>query len=982
MRIVGRVGVIVAIWLMGVPAALYAQASIAGVVRDQSGAALPGVTVEATSPVLIEKVRTVVTGGTGQYQVVDLRPGTYAIAFTLPGFSTVRREGIELVGSFAATVDVVLTLGALEETITVTGETPVVDVRNVTRQRVMGSDVLDVIPSGRTHLNVAELIPGITTSNADVGGTSTIGIVSSMSLHGSRGGDLRVELDGLSIANAELAGQASNFIPNAGSTQEIAIDYAANSAEHRTGGVRINIIPREGGNVFSGSFFGTAVNSAFQGSNYTQELEDAGLGTPNSIRKNYDINPAVGGPIVRDRLWFYAAARWHGHQTNQAGLYYNLNAGNPDEWLYVPDTSRPAYNDSWQRSANLRLTWQAARKHKIAVFYDDQNRCQCPNVFANRSPEAAMHIEYPVNRLGSVSWTSPVTNRLLLEARVQNRLERYSYNAPPEGDQLIPVMEQSTGLLYRGGGYGTISQPSTSPYASVKANLTSFLVSMSYVTGAHALKIGVTDTLGSRTSDVSDNIHSLSYRFNNGIPNQLRMGATPFQRVERQRADLGIFAQDKWTAGDLTLNLGVRFDYYANYFPEQYLGPARFLPTRDLTLPETPWASWKDVTPRLGASYDLFGTGRTAVKASLNKYMIAFGLQGLFGDAGNPVNRLANFVTRNWNDANRNVVPDCDLLNPLANGECGAMSNLSFGQPAPSTSYDPEILTANRGYNWEFSTGIQHEVMPRMAVDVSYFRRWYGNFIATDNQAVTAADYDPFSITAPSDPRLPGGGGHVIGGLYNLNPTKVGQVDNYLTLASNYGRQIERWNGVDVTANARLQRGVLLQGGLSTGRTTTDNCAVLAQLPEMSPTGQPYCHVETAFLTQIKFLGSYLLPKLDVQLSAAFQSIPGPQILANYNAPNAQVAPSLGRNLSANAANVTVNLVEPGTMYGERMNRLDVRLAKVFRVARSRTALNFDLYNALNTSAVVLQNNNFAVWQRPQEIVLARFAKISVQFDF
>jgi hypothetical protein len=226
---------------------------------------------------------------------------------------------------------------------------------------------------------------------------------------------------------------------------------------------------------------------------------------------------------------------------------------------------------------------------------------------------------------------------------------------------------------------------------------------------------------------------------------------------------------------------------------------------------------------------------------------------------------------------------------------------------------------------------------------------------------------------------LPGGGGYVIGGLYDLNPNKVGQIDNYFTLASDYGTQIEHWNGIDATINARLRRGVLLQGGLSTGRTSTDNCDVVRNIDNPSPL---YCHVDTAFLTQVKFLGAYTVPRVDVQVSGTFQSLPGPAVAATYNAPNALVAPLLGRSLSGGAANVAVNLVQPGTMYGERLNQLDVRVAKILRFGRTRTALNLDFYNVLNSSAVLTENTNFATWRVPQAILLARFAKISAQFDF
>jgi hypothetical protein len=274
---------------------------------------------------------------------------------------------------------------------------------------------------------------------------------------------------------------------------------------------------------------------------------------------------------------------------------------------------------------------------------------------------------------------------------------------------------------------------------------------------------------------------------------------------------------------------------------------------------------------------------------------------------------------------------------------------------------------------------VQHEVVSRVSVNVGYFRRWYGNFTVTDNRASGPANYTTYSFTAPSDPRLPGGGAYLVSGLYDLNPDKAGLVDNYFTAVTPFGGQTEVWHGVDLSVNARLRNGVILTGGLGTGRTTTDNCEVVAHVDNPS---QRFCRVETPFLTQVKFVGVYTVPRVDVQVSGTYQSIPGPQILANYIATNALVQPSLGRPLSGNAPNVTVNLVEPGTMYGDRLNQVDFRFAKILRFNRSKLALNLDLYNAFNSSAILTLNNNFATWQQPLTIVQARFAKISVQYDF
>jgi hypothetical protein len=985
-----------------VPTMAFAQASIAGVVRDASMAVLPGVTVEVASPALIEKVRTALTDGTGQYRVENLRPGMYTVTFSLPGFSTVKRQGIELSGSFIATVNADLKVGAVEETVTVSGAAPIVDIQSGAKQSVLGQGVLTSIPTGRTQFTAATLIPGMNLNNQDVGGTNIINTTGgAITIHGSNGNDQRVMIDGLSTANSELAGNASNFLPNMGSTQEMAVDYSGGTADQMTGGVRINMIPREGGNRFTGSFFGTAVNDAFQANNYVQELKDRGLRTPNSIKLQYDVNPAYGGPIKENALWFFASGRWVKTQNYVGGMFYNKNAGVADIWTYDPDLARPAYLNAFQRSVNTRVTWQANSKNKFSFFADDQGRCQCANVTSTMSPEAAISIEYPIERMMTASWTSTVSSRLLLEARVGFREENYKYSATPANDpslNLIMVTEQASvngapaGLVYHGGGIG--GQTFTQPFQNTDGRNYDVVASATYVTGAHSFKFGFSNTTVLRDESLGDNNYHVSYRFNNGVPNQITERTTPYNKAQRQPLGLGLYAQDKWTRGRLTMNAGVRLDYLKLTIPAQHLSAAPLVPTRNLDLPETDLVSWTDLTPRLAAAYDLTGDGKTALRTSLSRYVIAQGVQGTYGDSLAPVNRLANFVTRSWTDGNKNFSPDCDLTNPndqnfLAAGgdRCFAMSDLNFGKPTPSVTVDPAVLNgfAVRPYNWELSVGVQREVMKGVSVDFGYFRRWFGNFAVTDNRALAAADFTPFSVTVPLDARLPGGGGNVISGFYDAN--RLVAQDNYFTAASNYGNQYQRWNGVDLTTTVRPRSGLLFQGGISTGRTLTDNCDVVAQLPEASLLGAPYCRQLTNFLTQVKAFGSYTIPKIDVQLSGAFQSIPGPQLAANIVIPNAAVRPSLGRDLIGGAANVTVNLVPPGTTFGDRLNQLDMRFAKLFKAGRTRTSLNLDVYNLFNVSTVLAENATYSNatltgWRVPTTIVTARFAKISVQFDF
>jgi hypothetical protein len=242
------------------------------------------------------------------------------------------------------------------------------------------------------------------------------------------------------------------------------------------------------------------------------------------------------------------------------------------------------------------------------------------------------------------------------------------------------------------------------------------------------------------------------------------------------------------------------------------------------------------------------------------------------GDAtfsANPLNRLALTTTRSWNDSNGDFVPDCDLANPADNGECGPYANQNFGQNVFSAStIDPQISGGwgTRPYNWNMGITLQQQLLSRLSMTVDYNRRWYGNFITTENRAVSAADFDQFSIVAPSDPSLPNGGGQTITGLYDVKPAKFGLVDNFVTSSDQFGKQVENWQGVDVTLNARLAGGFTAQGGMSTGRLLTDTCEIRAARPRDRPL-DPYCRVERPYLLQFKGLATYTVPRIDVQVS-------------------------------------------------------------------------------------------------------------------
>ncbi|HKH74440.1 MAG TPA: carboxypeptidase regulatory-like domain-containing protein [Vicinamibacterales bacterium] len=1009
MRILSKLGALAGALVLLVPSMALAQASITGNVKDTSGAVLPGVTVEAASPVLIEKARSVVTDSNGRYQIVDLRPGTYTVTFTLAGFNTFKREGVVLSGASANTVDADLRVGSLEETITVTGEAPVVDTHSLTKQQVLSSDVVDALPSARNYVTLGRMVSGTNaTGNGanDVGGSLIQDVGGSLTVHGSRATDQRVTANGINTMTLQAGGNIGGQTPDVGSAAEVSIDTTSLSADLPTGGVRINFIPRDGGNRFANSAFFTFANKGLQGNNFSDELKAAGLATPTKIVSNFDFNEAFGGPMKKDKVWFWFSTRYNVVK-GEAGIFTNANAFKVNEWLYVPTTT-PAVNEGQQFNNSLRVTWQVNPKVKVAGTYKADKWCNCPNqISATRAPEAARDRRFPRLRQEHAEVTSPLTNKLLFEAVGLHLFERWGDMHlrakggsldDPSVEALLPslisVTEQSNNLIYRG---REINNNTLVPNFSYRA-------AMSYVTGTHAFKVGFNRTHGF-LEEYQYAMNPVSYRFNLGVPNQITLMNRPYTAKSNMDNDFGLFAQDRWTMDRLTLNLALRFDAFQTSFPEQTVGPAPLVPTRNITFPETDNLNWKDITYRTGLVYDLGGNGKTAIKAALNKYLLGQTLNGI-GRNPNPVLALTQSVNRSWTDTNGDFVPQCDLLNPLANNggdACGQISDLTFGTNRAGELYDKDLTTGwgHRPSNWEFSVGVQRELIPRVALDVGYFRRVWKNFEVVDNLLVTPADFTRFSLTVPTDPRL-STSGQTLSGLYNVVPTKFGQVQNLHALSDNYGKQIDHWNGFDISVNARLQNGLTLQGGMGAGKQIEDNCEIVAALPEMlnlsaadataaSTTGAPghwrpadFCHREQPMLTGFKALAIYIIPKIDVQISGSFRSTPGTTLTAAYTATNAILGTSstLGRALSGNAANMVVNIEQPNETFTERRNELDMRIGKVLKFGNTKTVVSMDLYNALNSNAMIVQNQAYASYLNPVEILNARLIKFSWAFDF
>jgi hypothetical protein len=953
-----------------IPATAAAQSAIAGVARDATGGVLPGVTVEVSSPVLIEKTRSAITDQAGQYRVVDLRPGTYAVTFTLQGFNTVRREGIVLDANFTAPVNVEMRVGAITETVTVTGESPIVDVQNTMRRETVNRELLDTIPTGRDFQTIGNVLPGVTMGRFDVGGSSTAQS-GTLVAFGSRGADFQLKIDGMHANNSFGEGWFNGIYHNEAIFQEMSYTVSGGNAENQAAGVSVNMIPRTGSNIFAYEFLSTYANDSFQGANIDDALRLRGFNpAAGGLAKLWDVNGNAGGPLVRDKLWFFGSGRYWGFAENVPNVFW----GQSDPRV-TPLNADQASDDTNLKSGDVRLTTQL-RNTRLTGAYSNgprwrrhfgiENRGGAPESFAQYPNEASVTQFKATSTLSSKMLLEAGFSRIwwyaVLEAQPNTRQATcfVAFASCPAGTDYGDIRKRDLTLAWNYNAPTTFNSTFASPRNS-------YMASLSYVTGGHNMKIGLMWDTGYRTIVTPMNNGGLQQQYRLGVADSVVLQTVPSVQDTSIDREIGAYVQDSWTFGRLTLNPGLRLEHIKGSVRDQTAPAGRFLPERTFTQADyVKVPSFTDVSPRFGVAYDLFGNGKTALKGNFGKYVQSFSSN--LGDDYNPMGGGTD--TRTWRDLNTDDIAQ--------ENELGPSQNLNFGKPANVTRPDADLT---RPYQLLYSAGVQQELLPGLSGSINYYYREYYRDFWVDNALTTHADY---SVIPIADPR---GNSQTIS-IYSIAPGKLGVIDNVRMNSTENGRV---YHGIDFSLNARFKRGMQLQGGVTNGKLHEYTCQV------DDPNRLRYCDAHYPFVSHYKLSGTYPLP-LGFRLSGVFQSVPGTQSARDGGnvGKDLSIAYSVGRAIAPGLTQATVNvqpLNEPGTVYLDRVNQLDFAVSRDFRRGRFMVRPQFDFFNALNTNAITQVNQSYGtpaqmqqafgpeVFQ-PQSILNPRLIRFNVRVSY
>jgi hypothetical protein len=808
------------------PSIASAQSSIIGQAKDSSGAVMVGVSVQAASDALIEKQRTVTTDGQGRYAVVDVRPGTYVITFTMQGFATVK-QSVDVPANTTVTIDGALKPGSVGETVNVEAAVATVDTQDVAHPNVLNRETMDEVPSARNMQSVGALTPGAHLNTPDPGGLQQVQ-QTYLTAHGNQTNSTTYLLDGILVNAMQNDGTIQTYIDN-GVIQESTYQTSNVTSEIEGGGVYVNLVPKDGGNAFHADFFYGLIPSKFVGSNATPLQIQEGLVGQERVTEIEDANGSLSGPIIRDKLWFLIVGRKQVANLQSAGSFYaNGSPGIEIDHIWT---------------GTGRLTYQASGKNKFAGMWMRDWKTVGDDIvtgaagYNDANPTISSNHRLPVMYyIAQARWTGTLTPRLILQAGISDdKLDYYvtnqpgRYQAPGTALNIADASELDTTLLSRSVAGAVQSYYHFDRYAY---NFTG-----QYVTGSHQIKFGVMDSYGPSYANNIANGDAI-YNYANGVPVSITAEDTPTYAQPYLDHDLGIYASDTWNYKRLSVTGGIRWEYLENHVNAQNAPAGRFEPARSFARIDCSTiqglSCFKDWAPRLGMVYDLFGNHKTALKVGVGKYDIPIVSSNL-----NPFNPMFTTTqTVSWTGANTALVNGvgCQLGgNPgyqlttgtpgcfptgtgYGSGGVGPNPNVAFGQLVPH-SLDPNY---HREYNMQYSAGVQQELWRGITFNANWNRRveYQEQYVINEAVPISSAAWTPVSITNPLD-------GTPIT-LFNLNPAYNGLTPVYHQTNTPKSVAANVYNGYEFSMNGRLPHKITILAGWSLDNEWDRSCAINA----------------------------------------------------------------------------------------------------------------------------------------------------------
>jgi hypothetical protein len=950
-RVLRTIGLVCAALFMAVGAAFAQQTgTLSGVVRDAQGGVLPGVAVSVSSPSLIGGARTAVSGEGGTYQFATLPPGTYELTYELTGFQPLKREGIVVQVARTTRVDVELGVGTLQETVTVSGASPVVDVSTTVTQTNITKDLYEAIPTGRNPWVMAGLVPGVVTGRLDVGGTEGMQQYN-LEAFGSHDSQKSFSIDGIKTNWAGGNGGATMMYYGFEMYEEYNMQTASGTAESDVAGIYMNMVTKSGGNRFTSDHNVYFMNDSLQGTNVDDELRarlglSAGQQTGaagNPIDISYDWSSTLGGPILRDKLWFFGASRWWRLDQFQVGA---LN----------PDGSQ-AIDDNRIRNIVGKLTWQTTSSLRTSATFnrnlkDRFHRRDAPYLFVE--DRASTLQDQPAQNY-AFSYNHVLGSRIVVDARFGRMWgttpSRYQAEVQPTD---ISIRDINRFTIER-----AAIQQSLNPNDRYQGNLTGSLFVDSGRGGSHDIKGGVQFSReGMQYERIRNGDYYLETR--DGVSLQAQLSNTPIDSDHRLKT-WGAFLQDRWIFRRLTVNAGVRVDGVSAWLPEQSSPAGAFVGARNFAETDV-FDFGPNIAPRLGLTYDLFGNGQTAIKAYYGRFYNQFGSE--LAEAANP-NAIVNQAV-SWNDANLNR-----QLDP---GELGAFAGFPRGL-FPTVDGD-----ATRPYSEEINAGVEHQLLPNLAVGVSYHRRQHRNGLGLIDVARPESAYTPEARTFVN----PESGQTESITIYKLQP-QFGAVQN--RLITNVDLLESNYNGMTFDIQKKLSNRWQMLAGLTVQRhrgfdhsgTFTQGAGVAACVL----LNDPNCLVnrdDGAVFTDLPWVfnlsGSYTLPWYDISLAAKYNARAGDPLsrsnVFSFTTP------------TTTQPSTTVRVAKRGEDRTETVNKfLDLRASKRFRIGPSSLEGTIDLFNVLNANHVLLQNEGLGTtWARPTRVLAPRIIRFGLTARF